>query len=60
MPLSYPYKQNEEDKEIPMLTFLDETMTPFEQLPPDEQEDDANVTSSKAPTENGKRPTTEQ
>ncbi len=43
-----------------MLTFLDETMTPFEQLPPDEQEDDADVTSSKAPTENGKRPTTEQ
>lgn len=40
MPLSYPYKQNEEDKEIPMLTFLDETMTPFEQLPP---EDDGSV-----------------
>lgn len=35
MPLSYPYKQNEEDKEIPTLTFVDETMTPFEQLPPD-------------------------
>lgn len=42
MPLSYPYKQNEEDKEIPTLTIIDETMTPFEQLPPeDEEKDDA-------------------
>ncbi len=60
MPLSYPYKQNEEDKEIPMLTFVDETMTPFEQLPPDEQEEATDVTSSKALSENGKRPAREQ
>lgn len=60
MPLSYPYKQNEEDKEIPMLTFVDETMTPFEQLPPDEQEEATDVTSSKALSENGKRLAREQ
>lgn len=36
MALSYPYRQNDEDKEIPTLTFVDETMTPFEQLPPDD------------------------
>lgn len=40
MALSYPYKQNEEDKEIPTLTFVDETMTPFEQLPPDDKKED--------------------
>ncbi|MDE6345261.1 MAG: hypothetical protein K2L55_01160 [Muribaculaceae bacterium] len=39
MPLSYPYKQNEEDKEIPTLTIVDDTMTPFEQLPPEEKQD---------------------
>lgn len=42
MPLSYPYKQNEEDKEIPVLTIIDETRTPFEQLPPEEQEEKSN------------------
>lgn len=42
MPLSYPYKQNEEDKEIPVLTIIDEVLTPFEQLPPEEQEEKAN------------------
>ena len=36
MPLSYPYKQNEEDKEIPELIFLDETLTPFAQYPPED------------------------
>lgn len=43
-----------------MLTFVDETMTPFEQLPPDEQEEATDVTSSKALSENGKRPAREQ
>ena len=46
MPLSYPYKQNEEDKEISVLTIVDETLTPFEQLPPDEQEDETILSQS--------------
>ena len=46
MPLSYPYKQNEEDKEIPVLTIVDETLTHFEQLPPDEQEDETILSQS--------------
>ena len=47
MPLSYPYKQNEEDKEIPILTFVDETMTPFEQLPPDNDGTDSAADTEK-------------
>jgi len=41
MALSYPYRQNDEDKEIPTLTFVEDTMTPFVQLPPDEDSGDA-------------------
>lgn len=50
MPLSYPYKQNEEDKELPLLTIVDETMTPYEQLPPDHEPSDA------LPPDSGEQP----
>lgn len=39
MPLSYPYKQNEEDKELPHLTLVDETLAPAEQRPPEDDAD---------------------
>ena len=59
MPLSYPYKQNEEDKEIPTLTFFEDTLTPFEQLPDDDAEQlrhaDTDVIPSKPSSQNGKR-----
>lgn len=62
MPLSYPYKQNEEDKEIPTLSFFDQSLTPFEQLPDDDDDnqspltDDSDLPISNTPSQNGKQP----
>lgn len=58
MALSYPYKQNDEDKEIPMLTFVDETMTPFHQLPPDDDVE-AEANNNNSNPDNGKQSDTE-
>lgn len=58
MALSYPYKQNDEDKEIPMLTFVDETMTPFHQLPPDDDAETEENNNNSNP-DNGKQSDTE-
>lgn len=41
MPLSYPYKQNDEDKEIPSLTIVEENLAPAQQFPVEPSDDGA-------------------